>query len=78
MYPCFAAWQQVSLVHKDGSERGEEEKGRRGGGGQETGSDHEGSWVAKSGLERVPLGDVGTWSSEHVFPVLHLGWTTLP
>lgn len=54
------------------------EKGRRGGGGQETGSGHEGSWVAKSGLERVPLGDVGTWSSEHVFPVLHLGWSTLP
>lgn len=34
MYPCFAAWQQVSLVHKDRSgRRGEIERREREGGG---------------------------------------------
>lgn len=39
MYPCFAAWQQVSLVHKDGS--GEEEEGREEEGGT---GDGKGPW----------------------------------
>lgn len=45
---------------------------------QETGRGHGGSWAMRSGLESVPLGDVSTRPSEHVFPVLHLSWSTLP
>lgn len=49
-----------------------------GGGEREMGMGHGGSWVVRSGLESVPLGDVSTRPSEHVFPVLHLRWSTLP
>lgn len=52
----------------------EEGEGTVGDGGRGRG----GSWAVLSGLESVPLGDVGAWPSEHVFPVLHLCWSALP
>lgn len=51
---------------------------RVGGGEGAGGEGHGGSWVVRSGLESVPLGDVSARPSEHVFPVLHLRWSALP
>lgn len=58
-------------MHKDGSGRGGGEIGDVKGAMEEAGA-------VRSGLESVPLGDVSTRPSEHVFPVLHLRWSTLP
>lgn len=49
-------------------------RGRRGGGGW----GHGGSWAVRSSFESVPLGDVCTRPSEHVFPVFHFCRSTLP